>query len=455
MYDGDLRRNLIVTTLFDPISKLIKDLEELVGQPGLKTTVEKTGVETTEQDPEHVKREAEENTEQEDSERIAQESEESHERTPPSPEYNSTNIERSTSTSTSQQVTQRSAGHVSCPICNESVLELHVNFHIDKCLNKANKVTTSEERESRVMAMPIFHLMKESEIRKRCKQEKLEITGDRKTLEARLKEFIVIWNSTCDDEDPLTRNAILNSIRKNEAIRNKNKVSQVFNFDAKTDQSVIDSTKEEYVKENKSQFDKLIAQAKLKRGRASSTVTNNNQLSEIQDGTTPKRKTPPMSETTKKTSEGQTPSKRKKFFFNFPSVNARLAAESAASTTSGSVASSPSVASTSTSKFSFKTPTKTASKVTCPVCNTLVLESIIQIHVERCLDKPESRHPNDTKVEGEEEDESEEQNTSYDLLCTTPEIIEGSSPDIVHSTPQRSQNELISTRSMRSKKGTK
>ena len=462
MYDGDLRKNLIVSTLFDSIKKLIEDLEEFTGEPGSMATVDKTDVEVVEQTSQPVNQSNAENTEQEP-DQTTKEAERNEERKTPSPEYHSTNIDRSNSPSTSHQVAQLPSGHVSCPICNENVLELNVNLHLDKCLKKTN----SENPKRKPIPMPIFGIMKRDEIKKRCKELGLEMTGDKDACIARIKEFIVIWNSTCDDDDPLERSAILKSIRRNEFYKNKNQTRKVFNFDAKTDQSVIDSSKEKYIKENKGEFDKLIAKAKLKRGQPSSTVTNNNttseiqngSTSEIQNGSTPKRKTPPVSEMTQKTNEdGQTPSKKKKQYFNFPSVTARLSAESAAlASTSGGASTSLSgsaLASTSTSesKFPFKTPTKTVSKVTCPVCNMLVLQSIIQIHVERCLDKAESQQLDDTKAE----DDSEDQNTSYDLLCTTPDIIEGSSsPDIVNSTPQREQDENISTRSMRSKKGTK
>ena len=444
MYEGDLKRNLAVSRILEPLPQLFSDLEELSGEPGTNHDAKATKVDTAKEDVGQVKKEQFETDEA----------------FPPSPEYSSTNIAQP---STSKQTSELPPGHAPCPICAESFLVEHMNFHIDDCLKRPNK--KQEEKKCELIKMPIFYVMKDSELKRRLRDEGIEFRGDRKILETRLKEFITLWNSTRDDDEPPSRDAVLKYLKRQESFKAKtqNSVSKFFQFGGKEDQSIIDSKKEEYLKEHKQQFSELIARAKEKRRQASSTVTNNNKTPEIQDGTpqkntlamdemnkktdndnnktptiqgsTPKRKTPPLDEGNMKTNE--TPSKRK-----MPGLAEREAANV--------FASSPK----STSMFNFKTPPKPVSKIPCPVCNELISEKIIQIHVEKCLDKSESQNVNMNDTE--EEVESEDQNTSYDLLCTTPEIIEGSSPDIVHSTPQRrNEEETITTRSMRSKRGTK
>ena len=59
--------------------------------------------------------------------------------------------------------------------------------------------------------MPVFHLLKDSDIKKRLKEQGIDTkVGNRKGLEQRLKNFIILWNSQCDEESPLSRMEIGN-----------------------------------------------------------------------------------------------------------------------------------------------------------------------------------------------------------------------------------------------------
>lgn len=43
----------------------------------------------------------------------------------------------------------------------------------------------------------VYHLMKESELRKKLKDEGLDTKGDKKTLIQRHQRFAVLWNAQC------------------------------------------------------------------------------------------------------------------------------------------------------------------------------------------------------------------------------------------------------------------
>ncbi len=44
----------------------------------------------------------------------------------------------------------------------------------------------------------VYHLLKESELRKRLKEKGLDAKGDKRTLIARHQRFAALWNSQCD-----------------------------------------------------------------------------------------------------------------------------------------------------------------------------------------------------------------------------------------------------------------
>ena len=44
----------------------------------------------------------------------------------------------------------------------------------------------------------VYHLIKESDLKKKLKDEGLDFKGDKKTLIARHQKFTVLWNSQCD-----------------------------------------------------------------------------------------------------------------------------------------------------------------------------------------------------------------------------------------------------------------
>ena len=70
---------------------------------------------------------------------------------------------------------------VPCPVCRVAVLEKNVNNHLDKCLaeqsGEIKKPEPTHVNNMRPLKQPIYHLLKDSEIKKRLKDQGLEAKG--------------------------------------------------------------------------------------------------------------------------------------------------------------------------------------------------------------------------------------------------------------------------------------
>ena len=179
---------------------------------------------------------------------------------------------------------------VPCPVCGVSVLEKNVNNHLDKCLAEQNGEVARPKptfvNHMRPLKQPIYHLLKDNEIKKRLKEQGLEPKGDRKVLINRLKSFTALWNAQCDMVKPMTKLEIIMKLKKEE--RNLQQVPvirtpSVLNFDSKTDPKVIESKQKEYVEKNKDHFSALIAKAKANKSKKNNVETVDNQENDEND----------------------------------------------------------------------------------------------------------------------------------------------------------------------------
>ena len=68
----------------------------------------------------------------------------------------------------------------------------------------------------KALAQPVYHLLKDAELRKRLREHGLDCKGDRKNMTQRLKNFIVLWNSQCDLDKPMTKLEMIAQLKKGE-----------------------------------------------------------------------------------------------------------------------------------------------------------------------------------------------------------------------------------------------
>ena len=314
-------------------------------------------------------------------------------------------------------------GHVECPICGIFVLEKNINAHLDGMGCKPPEEDEQKERRTKntmkPMPMPVFHLLKDPDLRKRMKEQGLDVKGDRKALEQRLRNFIVLWNSQCDEEKPISKMEMIIQLKKEERARSSSTESILSSYNANSDPSLIDQTQTKYRQENKSSFEMLIEQARKTRKQGTANNNASKSTQETRDNHTPKRKNPPVESSTGKEHSG---------------VDATSSGDANKSLLLASQTTSNEEVTTPKRKRLFFEPAKPAAvqKVQCPICFTYLPAIIIESHASRCLDKPELR-----RVATEEESGDHNESCS-NLLNITPEIIEGNtSPEFVCSTPQR------------------
>jgi hypothetical protein len=78
---------------------------------------------------------------------------------------------------------------VGCPVCHVQVLQKNVNQHLDRCLAEQKGELRSKEagpvsNMMRPMKQPVYHLLKDSELKKKLRENGLEVKGDYKSFSA-------------------------------------------------------------------------------------------------------------------------------------------------------------------------------------------------------------------------------------------------------------------------------
>jgi len=120
-------------------------------------------------------------------------------------------------------------------------------------------------------ASEVYTLIKDADLRKRCKELGLNNKGDRKTLLQRHQKYCILYNSECEMKNPRSKFELLRQIERDEASERKEaRPNPILRFDKNTDISIIEEKKKEYIHNNKSTFQQLIQQAKNQKKSSSS-----------------------------------------------------------------------------------------------------------------------------------------------------------------------------------------
>lgn len=147
---------------------------------------------------------------------------------------------------------------VPCPVCNVLMREALINLHLDACLNK------NKPPKRKPMPKLIYNLMKDMELKKRLKELGLSATGDRATLINRHKQYTILYNSECDATNPRPIEELKAQLLKEEmesrrlAIEARNSPAKAKTVDIET----IERRNQQYLRENKESYDRLIDEIK-------------------------------------------------------------------------------------------------------------------------------------------------------------------------------------------------
>ena len=344
-----------------------------------------------------------------------------------------------------------------CPVCQVDIPEKNMNIHLDQCLAEKNGEISivSTVRRMEPLKLPVFHLLKDNEIKKRLKDLGLDATGDKKVLIQRLKNFAVIWNSQCDVDEPMSKIEMVMKLKKQEnRLKSVPTTSNPLTYDSKSDPDLISTQQKAYVEKHKGQFSQLIekakASSKAKEKSASSAIFQKSDSNILTEGTSSLNLTSPKhsleaskSPTTPLHSESSNLTKDISNLELTPLKTDMDHCSSASITPKRKHSPDRKSALRNTSKKSHLNITKAKSE--CPICQNMVPNSLINAHVNRCLEKPQ---PRKVKMKLEDEDSendprvtegslNEQSYVDLGLLNATPDIITDSEDDeIICSTPQ-------------------
>nr|ACO14717.1 Postreplication repair E3 ubiquitin-protein ligase RAD18 [Caligus clemensi] len=211
-----------------------------------------------------------------------------------------------------------------------AVLSSKFEAHSLHCSNSPSKLLKAKIA-LKPISKPVYHIMKDSELKKKLKEEGLCIKGDRKALIARHQKFTILWNTECSKETPLSKSEILNIVIKEEA------------SEAKRQKDLIDSVNENNKRTpmkdtNPSQNEEPSSGSPSHMVLGSPTLVKSGELY-----ISPKRKNPAQL-----LESGKKKMKQNSVRSLFEQTERR--------------------------------------KVTCPSCNTLITASFLNIHLDRCLE---------------------------------------------------------------------
>ncbi|CAB4061633.1 RAD18 [Lepeophtheirus salmonis] len=235
-----------------------------------------------------------------------------------------------------------------CNICGVTILTAKLEAHSLQCSNSPSKTNKTLISSMKPISKPVIE----------------------KTLVSRHQRFVILWNSECSKEKPLSQTEIVSLVEKeemNELKRKKCEIPSVLSqFDRNSDPKLIEMKQKEILSSNKHSFQGLINNIKAQRENKPS---NDSSISENDEITSPisssKQSTSSImaSPSTPKISELYVTPKRK-VFTQLVDSNKKMKQNSVQSL--------------------FQQTEKR--KVNCPSCDGLITASFLNIHLDRCLE---------------------------------------------------------------------
>lgn len=178
-------------------------------------------------------------------------------------------------------------GRVACPCCHRRMKENLINSHLDKCIlgDSHTPVEDSSSPAPPHLAPPgtiaytqkkpskqnerlpfiNYSLLTDNALRKKLRDLGIPNHGSKELMRRRHTEWVNLWNANCDSTNPVTKRQLLQELRVwEDTLGRQGDKAGTAGFMAK------DFDRDNYVKNQKTNFDDLIKQAREKRAAASS-----------------------------------------------------------------------------------------------------------------------------------------------------------------------------------------
>ena len=106
-----------------------------------------------------------------------------------------------------------------CPVCSVEVPKRNADRHVQRCLKESSNPVPSSvgtPNGMKPVRKPVYHLLKEVDLRRLVRESGLDWRGNRAALVRRHQRFAAAWNTQCDRERPLSRMEVLMQVKREE-----------------------------------------------------------------------------------------------------------------------------------------------------------------------------------------------------------------------------------------------
>ena len=346
-----------------------------------------------------------------------------------------------------------------CPVCQVSVPTNNLQRHMENCKKPIQRRQSLEKRKPPALPKMVYNLLKDSDLKKKCKEFGLNAKGERRLLISRLQKYTLLYNTEILLDHPKSPLLISMQVDREEKEERAGKVDRpdILQYDRNTDKEVIEAKQKSYLLENKSNFADLVKKGrdqKLKRieGSISSVsldlevaaadVDNGENISasDTKDETALSENhhtaptIPAVDETVDAIPHNEVSLKRKmspckveRPSKKSKSINRKSKVSTPMKTGNSSTPSKP-----SSSKNIFTKLTQSAEqrkaipKLECPVCGLAVAEKFLNIHLDKCLKSGEESRTASQRVKKKTtiknhmpkvEDETTDEENEEDFSC--------------------------------------
>ena len=94
------------------------------------------------------------------------------------------------------------AGRSSCPVCNVDIPRANLTKHVENCLQAKQKPQIVQKPRPNPLPKLVYSLLKDKDLRSKCKEHGLNAKGEKSLLIARLKKYRLLYNDNITSENP-------------------------------------------------------------------------------------------------------------------------------------------------------------------------------------------------------------------------------------------------------------